>query len=97
MKDPSTLPGKTEAETRQYLRDHGCRVAAAQAYRYLGRLIETDDTYPLPPGSEAVIALAATAMQDVHARRTASLEAYVAGRVAAIHAAVAGMQPRRTA
>jgi len=88
MKDP-TLPGKTEAETHQYLQDHGHRVAAAQAYRYLARIIETDDTYPLPPGSEAVITLAATAMQDLHARRAASLEAYANERKDAILAALA--------
>ena len=84
-----TLPGRTSRETREYLQDHGHRVAAAQAYRYLGRLIATDDTYPLPPGSEDVIALAATAMQDVHDRRTASLEAYAIGRKDALLAAVA--------
>jgi len=96
MKDH--LPGKTETETRQYLTDRGHRIAAAQAYRYLGRLIEADDNYPLPPDAGAVIALAASAMKDIHDRRTASLDAYVAGRVAAIHAAVAGMQQeRRTA
>ena len=84
-----TLPGRTSRETREYLQDHGHRVAAAQAYRYLGRLIESDDTYPLPPGSEDIIALAAKAMEDVLASRTASAEAYVHGRIAAIHADLA--------
>ena len=75
------LPGKTDWETHQYLKDHGHRVAAAQAYRYLAKRIETDDSYPLPPGNEAVIAHAAAAMQSL----------------AAIHAAVAEMQPRSAA
>jgi hypothetical protein len=91
------FPGKTAAETQQYLADHGHRVAAAQAYRYLGRLIETDPAYPLPQGTEDVIATAATAMQDVYDRRMANLDAYVAARKAALHAAVAEMQPRRSA
>ena len=80
-----TLPGKTEHETHEYRRDRGHRIAAAQAYRYIARLIETSDDYPLPAGSEAVIAHAAAAMRDVHATRTADAEAYAAGRLAAIY------------
>jgi len=91
------LPGKTDWETHEYLRDRGHRVAAAQAYRYLARRIETDDSYPLPPGSEAAIALAAETMADVLADPSASTVAYAARRVAAIHAAVAAMQPRSAA
>lgn len=83
----TNLPGKTAWESQQYRKDHGHRVAAAQAYRYLARRIETDENCPLPPGSEAVIALAAAAMQNVLAARTASAEAYAAERVAAIRSA----------
>ena len=93
----TNLPGRTDWETQQYLRDHGHRVAAAQAYRYLARRIETDPTYPLPEGSEAVIAHAAAAMQDVHATRTADAEAYVAKRLAAIYADLAAMRAERVA
>lgn len=78
------LPGRTEWESHQYLRDHGHRVAAAQAYRYLASRIETDDTYPLPEGSEAVIAAAAAAMQ-----RIAEIRAGVAELHAGVRAAVA--------
>src|ERR1035441_10274217 len=45
----TNLPGKTAWESQQYRRDHGHRVAAAQAYRYLARRIETDESYP--PGA----------------------------------------------
>ena len=97
----SILPGKTAWETREYLRDHGHRIAAAQAYAYLGHLIETDGSYPLPEGSDGVIARAAAAMQDVHAARVASVEAYAAERRAAIQAAsdqvYAATQPERGA
>jgi cellulase/cellobiase CelA1 len=92
----TNLPGKTAWESQQYRRDHGHRVAAAQAYRYLARRIETDESYPLPPVSEAVIALAAAAMQDVHADRLASAEAYAAGRVAAITGAARDTHARIT-
>ena len=83
----STLPGRTERETSEYHRDRGRRVTAAQAYHYIGRLIETDDDYPLPDGAAAVIAAAAAAMQDIAARREASAEAYAAERREAIRAA----------
>ena len=43
----SNLPGRTRWETHEYLRDHGHRVAAAQAYRYLAKRIEADPDYPL--------------------------------------------------
>ena len=95
----STLPGRTERETDQYLRDHGHRIAVAHAYTYLGHLIETDGSYPLPEGSDGVIARAAAAMQDVHTARVASVEAYAAERRAAIKAAsdevYAATQPRK--
>ena len=91
------LPGRTDWESSQYLKDHGHRVAAAQAYRYIGRLIETDPAFPLPDDSEAVIALAAAAMKDIHTRRSASAEAYAAEGLARIHAAVAEMYPRSAA
>jgi len=79
------LPGRTDWETRQYLKDHGHRVAAAQAYRYLASRIETDDDYPLPAGSEAVIARAEAAMQSVAAIREVAREtnAAITGRSAA--------------
>ena len=97
----SILPGKTERETHRYYADRGHHVAAAQAYSYIGHLLETDDDYPLPEGSEAVIALAAAAMQAVHARRMASAEAYAAERRAAIQASsdevYAATQPKRSA
>ena len=76
--DKPTLPGRTERETREYRRDHGHRIAAAQAFLYVGRAIETDASFPLPPDAEAVIALAYEAMQ-----------AYAAGRRDAIKAAAA--------
>ena len=95
----SILPGKTVRETHQYRADRGHHIAAAQAYSYIGHLLETDDDYPLPEGSEAVIALAAAAMQAVHARRMASVAAYAAERRAAIQAAsdevYAATQPRK--
>ena len=74
----NNLPGRTDWESREYRKDHGHRVAAAQAYLYIGRAIETDPDYPLPPDAEAVIALAYEAMQ-----------AYAAGRRDAIKAAAA--------
>lgn len=82
------LPGHTDWETHEYLRDHGHRVAAAQAYRYIARVLETDPAFPLPASAETVIAEAAAAMRDVHAAREARVEAYFAGRLAAMHAAV---------
>ena len=48
------------------------------SYRYLAKRIETDDTYPLPEGSEVVIARAAAAMQSLAAIREALLEARAA-------------------
>ena len=78
------LPGRTDWESQQYRRDHGHRVAAAQAYHYLGRLIETDDSFPLPEGSEAVITAAAAAMQAYAAARMAAIEAAAAETCAAI-------------
>jgi len=91
------LPGRTDRESHEYLKDRGHRVAAAQAYRYIGRLIETDDSYPLPPGADDIILAAATAMRDIAARRLASAEAYAHERLATLHAAVdetvAAMQP----
>ena len=78
------LPGRTDWESQQYRRDHGHRVAAAQAYHYLGRLIETDDSFPLPEDSEAVITAAAAAMQAYAAARMAAIEAAAAETCAAI-------------
>ena len=92
-----SLPGKTDRETHEYLRDHGHRITAALAYHYIARRIETDETFPLPPGSEAVIAAAASAMHDVHVARQASAEAYVAAQLAAMHTAVAAMPSRSAA
>ena len=83
--DKPTLPWRTERETREYLKDHGHRVAAIHAYRYIAKRLETDDTYPLPPGAEAVIAMAAAAM--------ASLDRLHA----AVDVAVAAMQPASAA
>ena len=71
-----TIPGRTDWESHQYLRDHGHRVAAAQAYRYLARRIEDDDTFPLPPGSDAVITRAAAAMESLARLREAAHEVY---------------------
>jgi hypothetical protein len=83
------LPGKTEWETQQYRADRGHHVAAAQAYAYLGRRLETDPAFPLPDGAEAVIAQAAAAMQAVAAAREADSEAYATGRRAALLDALA--------
>ena len=70
------LPGKTDWETRQYRKDHGHRVAVAQAHRYLASRIEADDDYPLPPGSDAVVARAAAAMESLAKLREAAHEVY---------------------
>ena len=83
--DKPTLPWRTERETREYLRDHGHRVAAVYAYRYIAKRLETDDSYPLPDGAEAVIAAAAAAM--------ASLDRLHAG----VAETVAAMQPASAA
>ena len=91
------LPGKTEHETHEYLRDHGHRIAVAEAHDYLCRRIKTDENFPLPEGSEAVVAAAAGAMDDVHAARQAGAEAYVAAQLEAIHSAVAAMPSRSAA
>ena len=95
------LPGRTERESHEYLKDRGHRVAAAQAYAYIGRLIGTDNSYPLPDGCDDIILAAATAMRDIAARRQASIEAYAHERLATLHAevaeTVAAMQPQRAA
>ena len=95
------LPGRTERESHDYLKDHGHRIAAALAYHDLGRRIETDETFPLPDGSEAVIAQAAAAKYDAHAARQAAAEAYAAASLARLHAEVdetiTAMTPGRAA
>jgi hypothetical protein len=83
------LPGKTRRETSEHLRDRGHRVAAIAAYRHIARRLEADPTYPLPADAEAVIAAAATAMQDGPVAGSADVEAYAAGRLAAIRAELA--------
>jgi hypothetical protein len=85
--DQPTLPGRTEVETLRCLQDRGHRIAVAQAMAYVGRVIETDDDFPLPPGSDAIVALAAATMKDMAARRQARAEAYAHERLAAMHAA----------
>ena len=92
-----TLPGRTEHETHEYLRDHGHRITAAMAYRYLARCIETDPAYPLPEGSDAVIAAAAASMTELHAARQASAEAYVARQRAALYAGLDEYRAEREA
>lgn len=74
----------TDWARAQHDTDNGHRIAAGEAYAYLGHLIKADDTYPLPADADAVIALAATAMQDVHASRQARLEAYAAQRASGL-------------
>ncbi len=83
--DKPTLPWRTGRETREYLKDHGHRVAAIHAYRYIAKRLETDDSDPLPDGAEAVIAAAAAAMQSL-----AELHA-------AVDETVAAMEPRSAA
>lgn len=83
------LPGRTERETHEYLRDHGHRLAAALAFHYHARRIETDDTYPLPDFSEEVIAAAGTDMQAVTEARSAGSQAYADKCLASLHGAVA--------
>lgn len=83
--DKPTLPWRTERETREYLKDHGHRVAAIHAYRYIAKRLETDPSYPLPPGAETVIAMAAAAMQSLDRLH------------AAVDVAVAAMQPASAA
>ena len=77
--DKPTLPWRTGRETREYLKDHGHRVAAIHAYRYIAKRLEADDSYPLPDGAEAVIAAAAAAMASLD-----RLHAGVAETVAAM-------------
>jgi hypothetical protein len=67
--DKPTLPGRTEWESREYLKDHGHRIAVVMAYRYIAKRIETDPDFPLPLDAEAVIARAAAAMQSLAALR----------------------------
>jgi hypothetical protein len=88
--DPAaeTLPGKTEHETADYRRDHGHHIAAAEAYRYMWRLLESNPGFPLPPSAETVIAEAHDAMQAVHVRRQADHEAYAARRLGALYASL---------
>ena len=93
----SILPGKTEWETREYLRDHGHRIAAAQAYGYLGHLIETSPGFPLPAGAEEVIAAAAAAMEGIASARRNAAEASLARIHAAVDETVTAMQPERGA
>jgi hypothetical protein len=99
--DKPTLPWRTERETRQCLQDQGHRIAAIQAFAYLGRVIETDPDFPLPPGTEDMIALAAATMADIAARRQARAEAYALERRAAIQRAAgevcAATHPRSAA
>ena len=76
----SNLPGKTEWESKQYRKDRGHRVAAAQAYRYLAQRIEIDEDFPLPAGSEAVITAAAAAMERLAKIREAASVVYTATR-----------------
>ena len=83
--DKPTLPWRTGRETREYLKDHGHRVAAIHAYRYIAKRLETDPSYPLPPGAETVIAMAAAAMQSLDRLH------------AAVDVAVAAMQPASAA
>lgn len=72
MEDP--LPGRTAWESHQYLLDHGHRVAVAQAHRYLADRIEADDNYPLPDGSDALVAEAASAFAAREQIRDAARE-----------------------
>ena len=92
----AALEGRTEHESQQYRLDHGHRVAAVQAFAYIGRVIDTDPAYPLPPCTEDIIALAAATMQEIHTRRTADAEAFVAARREAIYASLDEMRAERT-
>ena len=91
------LPGRTEWETREYRRDHGHRIAAAQAYGYLGHLIETNPGFPLPAGAEEVIAAAAAAMDGIASARRNAAEASLAKLHAAVDQTVADMDSRSAA
>ena len=93
----SILPGRTEWETREYFRDHGHRIAAAQAYGYLGHLIETNPGFPLPAGAEEVIAAAAAAMDGIASARRNAAEASLAKLHAAVDQTVADMDSRSAA
>ena len=79
----STIPGRTEWESRQYLLDHGHRVAVAQAHRYIASQIEADENYPLPDGSDALVAEAAAALARRLAIRDAAAETLASIRGAA--------------
>ena len=52
------LPGRTEWETREYLKDHGHRAAVAQAHRHFADMLEADEDCPVPPGNDIVVAAA---------------------------------------
>ena len=97
----AALEGRTEHESQQYRLDRGHRVAAIQAYRYIARLVETDDDYPLPPGTEDIILTASAAMRDIDDYGLAGAEAYAHERRDAILAAsgevYADTQPRTEA
>ena len=95
--DESVIPGKTPWESREYLRDHGHRIAAAQAYAYLGHLIETDPSYPLPVGAKEVVAAAAAAMEGMANARRNAAEASLAKIHAAADEVYAVTQPKRSA
>ena len=95
--DESVIPGKTPWESREYLRDHGHRIAAAQAYTYLGHLIETNPAFPLPDGAEEVIAAAAAAMEGIASARRDAAEASLGRIHAAVAETVTAMQPERGA
>jgi hypothetical protein len=83
-----TLPGRTDHETAEYRRDRGHHVAAAMAYQAVGRRLLTDPDFPLPPGSDAVIAIAAAAEQEAYVKRQADHEAYAARRLGALYASL---------
>ena len=91
------LPGRTEWETREYYKDHGHHIAAAQAYTYLGHLLETNPAFPLPDGAEEVIAAAAAAMEGIASARRDAAEASLAKLHAAVDQTVADMDSRSAA
>ena len=91
------LPARTEWETREYYKDHGHHIAAAQAYTYLGHLLETNPAFPLPAGAEDVIAAAAAAMEGIASARRDAAEASLGRIHAAVAETVTAMQPERGA
>jgi hypothetical protein len=54
----TTLPGMTNWERHQYLKDHGRRADTVAEYRAFAAFLEADEDTPLPPDGEPIVAAA---------------------------------------